>query len=118
MERSLSSSGQLRPVVVRSHGKGYQLLDGFKRYHAALSLGWEHLECRVVEADTLSAKVMVLVYNSSPGGLQDYEQAGIIHSLRKEHLLSCQEISPPDGQNRLMGEPVASVCRAANRRSF
>ncbi len=105
MERSLSSSGQLYPVVVRVQEGTYQLLDGFKRYYAARSLQWEQLECRVVEADTLSAKVMILLYNSSPGSLQDYEQAQIIHSLRKDHLLSCQEIA------RVTGKSISWVSR-------
>lgn len=105
MERSLSSSGQLYPVVVRLHQGAYQLLDGFKRYYAACSLDWKELECRVVDADTLSAKVMILLYNSSPGSLQDYEQAQIIHSLRKDHLLSCQEIA------RLTGKSMSWVSR-------
>lgn len=93
VKRSLSLSGQLQPVTVRSKAGGYQLLDGFKRLYAALSLGWESLECRVVEADDCQAKVLILTCNVRAGGLIDYEQAVIIHSLRREHLLDQREIA-------------------------
>lgn len=35
MCRSLMHSGQLNPLIVRIAGDGYQILDGFKRYHYA-----------------------------------------------------------------------------------
>lgn len=105
MERSLSCLGQLHPVIVRCQGGIYELLDGFKRFHAARSLGWEELSCRVVEADNISAKVMILLYNSTPGSLQDYEQARIVHSLKHEHLLSGQDIA------RLTGKSLSWVSR-------
>lgn len=105
MERSLSSSGQLNPVIVRPYEEKYQLLDGFKRFYAAQSLKWEDLVCRVVEANDLSSKVMILLYNSHRGGLEDYEQAKIVHSLKTEHLLSGEEIA------RLTGKSISWVSR-------
>jgi ParB-like chromosome segregation protein Spo0J len=46
MYRSLRHSGQMNPLIVRVTGDGYQILDGFKRYHSAKQLGWESLEQR------------------------------------------------------------------------
>lgn len=105
MQSSLSTSGQLQPVVARSHGEGYQLLDGFKRYYAALALQWDSLECRVVEVDDIMAKTMLLTYNHYSGGPDSYEQAGIVHSLKKEHLLSETEIA------RLLNKSISWVSR-------
>lgn len=105
VKRSLSLSGQLQPVTVRSKAGGYQLLDGFKRLYAARSLGWDSLDCRVVEADDCQAKVLILTCNVRSGGLLDYEQAVIIHSLRREHLLDQGEIA------RLTGRSVSWVSR-------
>ena len=34
MKQSLERMGQLQPVVARETEKGYQLIDGFKRYYA------------------------------------------------------------------------------------
>lgn len=105
MERSLSLSGQLNPVIVRRHEEKYQLLDGFKRFHAAQSLKWEELMCRPVEADNILALVMILLYNNHRGGLEDYEQAKIVHSLKREHLLSGEEIA------KLTGKSISWVSR-------
>lgn len=105
MERSLSLSGQLQPVIVRPKEKGYQLLDGFKRFYAALSLGWEGLDCRVVEVDDCHAKAMIFTCNAQSGGLMDYEQAIIMHSLCREHLLDQKAIAS------LIGKSISWVSR-------
>lgn len=105
MQSSLSTSGQLQPVVIRVHGEGYQLLDGFKRYYAARALQWDSLECRVVEADEITATAMLLTCNHHDGGLQAYEQAVIVSTLRKGHLLDESEIA------RLLNRSVSWVSR-------
>lgn len=93
IEGSLATSGQLQPVIVRSYGKGYQLLDGFKRFYAARSLHWQELECRVIDADDVTAKIMLLACNSHGGGLEAYEQGGVIYSLKREHHLDESRIA-------------------------
>ena len=139
MQSSLAVSGQLQPVVIRPQGEGYQLLDGFKRYYAARALQWDSLECRVVDADDITAKAMLLTCNYHSGGPEAYEQAGIVYSLRKSyrqyvaitplnlragrHRLLPEEGAPagrvPDRpsaeQEHLLGEPAVVVCRASGR---
>ena len=105
MQQSLASSGQLHPVIVCSRGDTYQLVDGFKRFQAARALQWENIQVRVFEADDISAKVMIFVYNSHSGSLVNYEQACIVHSLSKEHLLSQEEIA------RLVRRSISWVSR-------
>lgn len=105
MQSSLAVSGQLQPVVIRPQGEGYQLLDGFKRYYAARALQWDSLECRVVDADDITAKAMLLTCNYHSGGPEAYEQAGIVYSLRKEHLLDESQIA------RLLNRSTSWVSR-------
>ena len=93
MHDSLHRLGQLNPVVVRPIETGYQLLDGFKRYYASLEMGWADLRAQVVEADEVQAKTMILSYNQQGSCLVDYEQAQIVYSLNKEHLLTQKEIA-------------------------
>ena len=93
MHDSLDRLGQLNPVVVRAIETGYQLLDGFKRYYASLEMGWADLRAQVVEADEVQAKTMILSYNQQGSCLVDYEQAQIVYSLNKEHLLTQKEIA-------------------------
>jgi ParB/RepB/Spo0J family partition protein len=93
MQKSLEQVGQLQGVVVRKQGKGYQLLDGFKRYYGAQALGWKKIQALVVEADDIMAKTMILSYNQQGRCLVDYEEARIVYSLKTEHLLKQKEIA-------------------------
>jgi ParB/RepB/Spo0J family partition protein len=93
MQDSLARLGQLHPVVVRKTESGYQLLDGFKRYYASQDLGWIDLEAQVVEGDEVEAKIMILSYNQQGTTLVDYEQAQIVYSLHKEHLVPQKQIA-------------------------
>lgn len=105
MQHSLESVGQLHAVIVRGQGSRYQLLDGFKRFHAARSLKWDTLQGQVVQVDDQEAKVMILTYNGQGASLADFEQAQVVYSLKKEHLLGQEEIS------RLLGKSISWVSR-------
>jgi len=105
MQRSLESVGQLHPVIVRRTGAGFQLLDGFKRFFASRLLQWESLQARVAEVDDVTAKVMILTYNGQGASLADFEQAQVVYSLKKEHLLGQEEIA------RLLGKSISWVSR-------
>lgn len=109
MQKWLDQVGQLQSVVVRKHGSGYQLLDGFKRYYGAQALGWEKIDAQVVEADEIMAKRMIMSYNQQGSSLVDYEEARIVHSLKTDHLLKQKEIS---------GLLVRSVSWVSRRLSF
>lgn len=93
MQDSLHRLGQLNPVVVRPARSGYQLLDGFKRYYGSKRLGWAELRAHVVEADEVQAKTMIMTYNQQGTSLVDYEEAQIVYSLHKEHMLPQKEIA-------------------------
>jgi ParB family chromosome partitioning protein len=93
MMRSLIRNGQLQPAIVRKEEEKYQLIDGFKRYYATEELEREQLQCIVVRANRTEAKAMILAYNKGNHALLEYEEAMIVESLKKEDLLSGQEIS-------------------------
>jgi len=93
MQNSLESLGQLHPVIVRKKESCYQLLDGFKRYFASRDLQWKSLQARVVEVDDVTAKAMMMTYNQKTSSLVDFEEAQIVYSLNKQHLISQQEIA-------------------------
>lgn len=93
MQRSLEQVGQLQAVVVRKRGTSYQLLDGFKRYYAAVALGWDKLNVQQIQADDITAKTMIINYNQQGSSLVDYEEAQIVYSLNQEHGLKQKQIA-------------------------
>lgn len=105
MGQSLRHEGQLQPVVVRSHEGQYQLIDGFKRYYASQSLGWPSLKALVLGTDEVTAKCIIIRCNSKNVPLHDYEEALVIRSLYKDHLLGQEKIS------KLLGRSVSWVSR-------
>lgn len=97
MERSLSLKGQLQPVVARIYNEGIQLIDGFKRYEAADSLGLATLEARCLSVDLLQAKVLLISYNHQRQPMEVWEDALVLHDLKVMHQLDLQQLSQLTG---------------------
>jgi ParB family transcriptional regulator, chromosome partitioning protein len=90
---SMERVGQLQPVLVCRDKDVYELIDGFKRYHAALELRWDCLLAQVVEIDEVTAKTMIMRYNQQGSPLMEYEEARIVYSLKRDHGMKQEEIS-------------------------
>jgi ParB/RepB/Spo0J family partition protein len=104
MQRSLSSHGQLTPLVVFEAGAGLETIDGFKRVRAARSLGWKELRAVALDMGPIEAKLAFGVLHER-GGLTELEQAWLIRSLHREDRIAQAEIA------RRMGRHKSWVCR-------
>ncbi len=104
IERSLVDHGQLSPLIVREHGRGLEVLDGFKRLRAARSLQWSELRVAVVRAGGAQAKLQ-LVHSNRAGALSAIEEAWVVRALHREDGLTQPEIG------RLMGHDKSWVSR-------
>jgi ParB/RepB/Spo0J family partition protein len=100
VEKSLSLHGQLQPVVARLHDQGCQMIDGFKRYYAAESLGMEHLQCRLLKVSLPQAKVLLLSYNRPHQSMEAWEEALVLQDLQKTHSLDQRSIANLTGYSR------------------
>lgn len=105
IQKSLSQLGQLQPIIVRQEKEKYQLIDGFKRYYASEELGWAHLQAKIIEASQAMGKAMILNYNKGTNSLIEYEEALIVYSLHKDHMMGQNEIS------EILGYSKTWVCR-------
>jgi len=76
---SFRARGQLTPVIV-TRGEAPLMIDGFKRYRAAFSLGWKTLNAVAIEADVRKAKAMVYLMNRA-GGFTMVQEALLIKEL-------------------------------------
>jgi ParB/RepB/Spo0J family partition protein len=104
MRHSLSSHGQLTPLVVFDVGAGLETIDGFKRVRAARTLGWKELRVVALDVDLVEAKLALGVLHER-SGLTELEQAWVIRSLHREDRISQAEIA------RRMGRDKSWVCR-------
>lgn len=105
MEVSMRSTGQLQPVILLKRDDGYCIIDGIKRYRAALELGLAQLQSLVFEVDVVMAKAMILHYNRHSSSLSLYEQGLIVRSLIHDHRMSQKEVS------RVLRQSHSWVCR-------
>jgi ParB family transcriptional regulator, chromosome partitioning protein len=93
MGLSMQSTGQLQPLILLKNDEGYHIIDGIKRYRAALELGLEELQSLVFEVDLVMAKAMILHYNRHSSSLSMYEQGLIVRSLVQDHRLNQKEVA-------------------------
>ena len=105
MRRSLQSYGQIAPVVVWEHDGRPEMVDGFKRLHAAQSLELDQLTARMIEADARAAKAAIYGLNHGGRGTNDLEEAWIVHALVREDDMSQVEVA------ELLGRHKSWVCR-------
>lgn len=101
MRESLERCGQIAPVVVCDLSGELELVDGFKRLHAARCLPeLSELSARVIECDEQSAKAAIYVLNRAGGRIRDLEEAWIVHSLVRDDGLSQQEVAELLGRHK------------------
>lgn len=105
MELSMRSTGQLQPLILLKNDDGYHIIDGIKRYRAALELGLKELQSLVFEVEMVMAKAMILHYNRHNSSLSMYEQGLIVRSLIHDHAMSQKEVA------RVLRQSHSWVCR-------
>ncbi len=105
MELSMRSTGQLHPLILLKNDQGYHIIDGNKRYQAALALGLEELQSLIFEVDMVMAKAMILHYNRKSSSLSMYEQGLIVRSLVQDHQMSQKQVA------RALRQSHSWVCR-------
>lgn len=102
LARSVSESGVVQPVVVRTSGEqGYELLAGERRWRAAQLAGLPDLP--VIVRDDLSdaeAAILGLIENLQRESLGPMETARGLESLCREHGLTHDQASERIGKSR------------------
>lgn len=92
VQRSLERHGQLSPVATFEDTGHLELIDGFKRLHAARALGWSELQLQRLELSTSEAKLAVITLHHSRG-LTELEEGWVVRALYRDDGLSQPEIA-------------------------
>lgn len=104
VRRSLARHGQLSALSVFADGERLEIIDGFKRVHAARTLGWPTLRASVARVGVVEAKMMLLSLHERRG-LTELEEGWLIRSLYRDDSLSQPAIA------RRLGRHKSWVCR-------
>jgi ParB/RepB/Spo0J family partition protein len=81
MRQSLSTHGQMTPVIAVEREGKLELVDGFKRRAAATQMGWNELVVSVRPLDERGQWAAMLTLNRTPGALSVLEEALILREL-------------------------------------
>jgi ParB/RepB/Spo0J family partition protein len=104
MRRSLSRHGQLSPVSLFADRGQLEVLDGFKRVHAARELGLRTLRARIADVDVIEAKVQLVALHERRG-LTELEEGWLVRSLHRDDSLLQSTIA------QRLGRHKSWVCR-------
>jgi ParB family chromosome partitioning protein len=100
LKASISASGLIQPIVVRSAGAGYELVAGERRWRAVKELGWTKVPAVVREVDERTLLVLALVENLQRASLSPIDEAEGYERLAAEFKLSHAEIADSVGRDR------------------
>ena len=81
---SISEFGEIDALIVRSHGDGFQIIDGAHRYRWAKERGIEELPCDVVEVSDSQAKRLTQILNRTRGEDDPAKLKELLDSLISE----------------------------------
>jgi ParB/RepB/Spo0J family partition protein len=106
MERSMSTYGQMTPVIVRRFENDvYELIDGFKRLRAAIKLNYRCLDAQTFVGAIRAAKAAMINLNIRSHTISELEKGLVIQSLHRQDRLTQVQIAA------LLNRHKSWVCR-------
>ncbi len=100
MSKSIRKYGQLSPVVCVRTDRGYELIDGFKRLRACVSLNQKMLRVKRMEVSGRASKAAMIQLNRSGRTISEMEEALVVQSLYREDGLTQTEIAVLLGRDK------------------
>jgi len=100
MLKSIQRYGQISPVVCVKVGKGYELIDGFKRLRACRKLNRPALKAKTVALSERACKAAIIQLNRTGRSINEMEEALVLQSLYREDRLTQIEIAVLVGRHK------------------
>lgn len=81
LAESIRQNGLLQPLTVRKNNEKYELVAGERRLRAVKSLGFETVQCIIIDITERNSAVMALVENIQRKNLQFFDEAEALEKL-------------------------------------
>ncbi len=98
--QTIKEKGVLSPVLVRSHGDGYQLVSGERRWRAAKMAGLREIPAILREVSDREALEISLIENIQREDLSPLEEAKAFQALMELHGTTQEELAKRLGKDR------------------
>lgn len=110
MIRSLSTHGQISPIVCLRRSGKVELIDGFKRLHSCRMLQWPFVQVRFLNMTMYQGKIEMVRLNRVSHSITPIEEMLIVDSLHRNDGLPVDDIAVLIGHNHRW---VTRRCRLA-----
>lgn len=87
LRAEIAQKGLTQPIIVRSRGDAYEIVDGYHRWLICRELGLKDIPCIVQDYTDTEAKIKTLQLNYMRGSAVPIKLASLIHDLNREVTL-------------------------------
>lgn len=120
LAKSMEEVGLLQPISVRYDDaeKSYIIIAGERRFHAAISLGWQTIPCMVLQIDEGNAMTLTLIENLQRKDVHPMEEAVGFLNLTRTNAMSVKEIAARVGKSETFVHSrlkLNDLCEAARK---
>lgn len=111
LAESLKADGLLQPIIVSKGEKDghYKIIAGERRFHAAKSLGWAEIECKILNRPEKEIYKLAVIENLQRENLSPYEEVEALQFLKETHDYTDQELGDLFGKSRSYMSEVLSI---------
>ncbi|MFQ5701029.1 MAG: ParB/RepB/Spo0J family partition protein [Acidobacteriota bacterium] len=97
---SIRSTGVLQPILVRTAGRGFELIAGERRWRAARMAGLSRIPARIHRVEEGESLQLALIENIQRRQLNPLEEARAFSDLMHRHGLTQEEVARKVGRSR------------------
>ena len=111
LAESLKVDGLLQPILVTKDptNDSYKIIAGERRYHAAKLLGWEEIECKILNKNEKETYKLAVIENLQRENLSPYEEVEAMTILKDRYHYTDQELGSLFGKSRSYMTEILSV---------
>lgn len=110
LAESLRTDGLLQPILVtKDNEDNYKIIAGERRFHAARLLGWNEIECKILNKNEKETYKLAVIENLQRENLSPYEEIEAMTILKEKYNYTDQELGSLFGKSRSYMTEILSV---------
>jgi ParB family chromosome partitioning protein len=111
LAESLRTEGLLQPIIVtKAEGDdNFKIIAGERRFHAARILGWEEIECKILNKNDKDTYRIAVIENLQRENLSPYDEIEAFKVLKQKFSYTDSELAALIGKSRNYMNEILSV---------
>ena len=111
LANSIMTEGLLQPIVVTKSddSESYKIIAGERRFHAVSQLGWQEVECKILNKPEKEIYKLAVIENLQRENLSAYDEADAMKILKAEYGYTDNEIGAIFGKSRNYITEILSI---------